>query len=309
MADTNKFVNACRYNNVSVVRQMLDRGQDVNARDRTGFPGLYLAMWHNHTDCVAALLGTRNIMLDSTYSYSEWTGLHIACYHNSVESVRLFLAHPACTKQVVTMLDKEGKTAEMIASSKGYQDCVRIIKEFLDKEKSLIERLTKGNVFCVEPVRLEGLTLVQIGDAIEKITAIEQTLDEGKNTLEVEHQKEIDELQAKHAEEKTLFENFCTEKKNQKQILQAELQQRLQAAQPAPPASLIPECPICMESMKPPLQIFTCSNGHLICSICRPKVNMNKCHCEALYVGRATAMEQMISRYLVFCRGEEHSFV
>ena len=26
--------------------------------------------------------------------------------------------------------------------------------------------------------------------------------------------------------------------------------------------SLVPECPVCLESMKPPLQIFTCGNGH-----------------------------------------------
>ena len=152
---------------------------------------------------------------------------------------------------------------------------------------------------------LEGMTLTEIGDATEKITAIETKMEEGKNTLEVEHQKELDDHQrkmnsilAKHAKENNLYDNYCTEKKSQKQILQAELQQRLQAAQPNPPASLIPECPICMESMKPPLQIFNCSNGHLICSICRPMVNMNKCHCEALYVGRATAMEQMVRQML-----------
>ena len=159
---------------------------------------------------------------------------------------------------------------------------------------------------------LEGMTLTQIGDAIEKITAIEPTMEIGKNTLEVEHQQELQKLEVerqtlqrklngvldKHAEENNLYDNYCTEKKSQKEILQAELRQRLQAAQPNPPASLIPECPICMESMKPPLQIFNCSNGHLICSICRPRVNMNKCHCEAFYVGRATAMEQMVRQML-----------
>ena len=91
------------------------------------------------------------------------------------------------------------------------------------------------------------------------------------------------------------------ESNNKKQALQAELQQRLgtQGAQRAPiPASLIPECPICMEDMRPPLQIFSCNNGHLICSVCRPRMNGNMCHCQQLYTGRATAMEQMIRQIL-----------
>merc|ERR1712098_571685 len=50
--------------------------------------------------------------------------------------------------------------------------------------------------------------------------------------------------------------------------------------------SLNPSCPICLESMvSPPIRIFNCGNGHLICSICKPK---------AKDTGRATAVEQMI---------------
>jgi hypothetical protein len=34
------------------------------------------------------------------------------------------------------------------------------------------------------------------------------------------------------------------------------------------------ECPICTEEMKPPRKIFQCSNGHVICELCKinPKV-------------------------------------
>ena len=155
---------------------------------------------------------------------------------------------------------------------------------------------------------LESMTLTQIGDAIEKINVLETNLEEGKSNLEVEHQKELDDQQVKlnsilgrHLAENSLYENYCTDKKSQKQILQTELKQRLEAAQPTqpvPPASLIPECPICMERMKPPLQISNCSNGHLICSLCRPRVNMDMCHCKEMYTGRATAMEQMVRQIL-----------
>ena len=75
------------------------------------------------------------------------------------------------------------------------------------------------------------------------------------------------------------------------------------AAPPAPAptphpslSSLIPSCPICLDSMKPPLKIFNCGNGHLICSSCQPKTSI--CFCKSKYRGKATAMEQMVGKIL-----------
>ena len=99
MSDITKFVNACRDNNVSRVRQMLSAGMDVNARNIDGWPGLYLAMYHNRKETVAVLLACSDIRLDITNSCNGMTGLHTACKHNSVQCVRLFLGHPDCTKQ------------------------------------------------------------------------------------------------------------------------------------------------------------------------------------------------------------------
>ena len=61
-------------------------------------------------------------------------------------------------------------------------------------------------------------------------------------------------------------------------------------------SSLIPSCPICLDSMKPPLKIFNCGNGHLICSSCQPKTSI--CFCKSKYRGKATAMEQMVGQIL-----------
>ena len=37
------------------------------------------------------------------------------------------------------------------------------------------------------------------------------------------------------------------------------------------------ECPVCMEEMKPPKKIFQCSNGHVICELCKnnPEVRLH----------------------------------
>merc|ERR1719315_446846 len=69
--------------------------------------------------------------------------------------------------------------------------------------------------------------------------------------------------------------------------------------QTGPPVQ-VPECPVCYERMTPPKQIFTCGNGHVICSECKTRINEtggnNRCinQCGARYTGRATTVEQMI---------------
>eukprot|EP00092_Neocalanus_flemingeri_P009793 GFUD01010551.1.p1 GENE.GFUD01010551.1~~GFUD01010551.1.p1 ORF type:complete len:230 (-),score=76.73 GFUD01010551.1:58-747(-) len=55
----------------------------------------------------------------------------------------------------------------------------------------------------------------------------------------------------------------------------------------------VPECPVCLEEMKPPLKIFNCRNGHLVCSECRPRLTVCT-NCREEYTGRATAVEQML---------------
>ena len=35
-----------------------------------------------------------------------------------------------------------------------------------------------------------------------------------------------------------------------------------------------PECPVCMESMVPPMRIFQCGTGHLLCASCRPRLQV-----------------------------------
>jgi len=50
-----------------------------------------------------------------------------------------------------------------------------------------------------------------------------------------------------------------------------------------------PKCPVCSEPMIPPLQIFQCSNGHLVCQHCHAKLHVTTCRiCMGQYVGRAT---------------------
>ena len=35
-----------------------------------------------------------------------------------------------------------------------------------------------------------------------------------------------------------------------------------------------PDCPICYEPMTPPTRIFQCGAGHLVCGVCKPKLQV-----------------------------------
>jgi len=60
---------------------------------------------------------------------------------------------------------------------------------------------------------------------------------------------------------------------------------------PTPHPFSVPECPVCLEAMLPPKNIFNCANGHLVCSDCRK--NVERCPtCKQGVTGRATCMEQ-----------------
>ena len=62
------------------------------------------------------------------------------------------------------------------------------------------------------------------------------------------------------------------------------------------------ECPICLETMGPPRQIFQCPIGHLICDLCMIQADQGRCHvCRAQLSGgftRNLAMERVVRAYL-----------
>jgi len=328
--DITEFVMACWNNKVTTVRRICSEGVDINARDSTGNYGLHMAMFRNNMDIVKLLLSHGDIQIDITDSGAS-TALHNACSRNSVESVRLFLAHPSCTRDIVTMESKHGATAEMVARYRGFRDCARLVREYLEKENKPeevddVQRMVEMINTDECPTRLEEMTLTEVAKGIEKINADQPIIEAANSKVKDEHDKELAKLEIEHGKQlKSLTENhkrkvhsivdkhavvnnkykkLCAENEERKESLQSQLQALLsppgQPAKPPPPppSSLIPSCPVCLESMRPPLQIFTCGNGHLVCSGCRPKVIMDKCHCQAMYMGRATAMEQMVRQVL-----------
>jgi len=318
MTDIDNFVDACRDNNITLARHLL-ASVDINGRDSSdGWTGLMWAMLNNHLPIVRMLLNHPNILVGTT-NIGNNTALHLACYGNREECVRLFLAHQQCTPGIVNTVDSDGNTAEMVATRKGYHGCARIIRDYINNSQA--SSSSTGASSAVNPAPLSSparptappppatrspppsarpgrLTLAQLAKAIENI-------EEEKKTFIEETTAEINSLQEKWNDVLNNQKNGLAEMENRREALRAELHQRTgeEAAGNIPPASLIPECPCCYESlleMRPPKQILTCGNGHLICSDCQPEITGNRCisRCGSSYGGRATAMEQMVRQIL-----------
>jgi len=74
-----------------------------------------------------------------------------------------------------------------------------------------------------------------------------------------------------------------------------ELNRHLSKLSAKPEVLPCPECPVCYESMKPPVRILQCVNGHLVCTDCAKRMERHICPtCKQKFAGRATAMEQFL---------------
>eukprot|EP00092_Neocalanus_flemingeri_P058183 GFUD01069291.1.p1 GENE.GFUD01069291.1~~GFUD01069291.1.p1 ORF type:complete len:257 (-),score=76.02 GFUD01069291.1:48-818(-) len=57
------------------------------------------------------------------------------------------------------------------------------------------------------------------------------------------------------------------------------------------------ECPVCFEEMKPPVHIWQCSQGHLVCQTCKTRPEVRHCPtCRQEIVGRATVVENIAAQ-------------
>ena len=135
--DIDKFVKACEFAPIRIVRKMINNGVDVNGFNSDYDTGLMNAMYGNRTDIVTLLLSHPDIDLGKTTTDDRYNGLHAGCQNNSVECVKLFLRHPKCKSDIVTSRDVDGNSAEIIANEEGNHECVRLVREFLDRDQQL----------------------------------------------------------------------------------------------------------------------------------------------------------------------------
>jgi len=293
------------------VREILARRPGIiNMRDSCGRTGLHRAMFGNRVEVVELLLAREDTDIAVTNS-SNQTPLHIGCYMNSVSCVRLYLAHRDCTRDLVTRQDIYGKTAEMVARDRGYQECAGIVRDYLATVSTPSSTTSASPTPIVESLDLVlvlpdlGRELVMLGDdggpTPPTASPTPHTARPTPSTARTTPPTARPTTPTARTTPPTARTTPPTARTTPPTATTVHTVSTPAAPTPSQTMlALIPECPVCYDELRPPLEIFTCGTGHLICSVCRPDIAGDMCvqRCGTRYSGRATAMEQMVRQIL-----------
>jgi len=257
------------------------------------------------------------------------TLLHRACWDGDLEKVKELLT--TADRVAVNAIDHWGRSPLWCAINQGQVDTVRLLLENVDVNLDVIDSYGKSLEFRAKEKGLtEIVEMLQATKYYRDLLGINSEVSENssENTkdklvsieaklldMEKKHALELHDLEAKHKTEIEKLEKENEEKRfklqrkqqtekdlltNQLRILEAKLDsdvtekgKTIASAPELPHVAPCPECPVCMESLMPPMRIIQCSNGHLICEICKPRMKDQKCPtCFHPFIGRAIAMEQ-----------------
>eukprot|EP00092_Neocalanus_flemingeri_P001809 GFUD01001928.1.p1 GENE.GFUD01001928.1~~GFUD01001928.1.p1 ORF type:complete len:376 (-),score=96.30 GFUD01001928.1:148-1275(-) len=322
-----ELFDACRKGHASTVRSIVDKGaMDINAKapGRNSTP-LHIAMHTNNVSIVSILLSSADINLGVVATWSGMTPLHRACISGSAAVISIFGNDRRCTTNIINRKDDQGDSALMAAVCKGKLECVKEMAsleaaDFGTKNvegetlmevakrlnhllivKFLEERDSAEVAVNVATKKLDSMGLREIADELDSIEAIEIVMVLEEEIMEERHKKEmtslkeeqkeeVEKLTRKQNKEKEENQNIQSANKNKRDYIEKKIQSQLFQT---PPSPNIPECPVCLDKLEPPTRIFTCPNGHLICGDCKTQVDICT-NCRESYMGRATAVEQML---------------
>jgi len=216
---TSDFINACRIGDSAVKQLLRDKPEFLNQKDSR----LMWATLYNRTETVKLLLSKPDVDLSLQNYWGETAITEASCY-NSVDCLKLLLLHPKCTKEIVEMKNNDGQTAEMIAKSKGHQECEQLLKSFKTPINSIIEKHqinTQNKSFSVlmNSKPASDLSLEEMFSEVKSLTSVQQEkesiirkhkekekkeveeFDQKLQMIEVEHEKELQKIDTEHEKE------------------------------------------------------------------------------------------------------------
>ena len=214
-----------------------------------------------------------------------FTGLMVAALKGHEAVVELLLQQPGLE---VNLFDEEFRqTVLHLASTEGHTGIVRRLLAHpsltchnavdSDGVSPLMEAVWNNRVKCVrELVAVEGVDL--------------ETRDsQGRSLEEVAREEGSQEAWQVVREELGRREEQKREERKREERRREDWRRTLSIEE----IMAMVECAVCCEEMAPPRTIFQCSQGHPVCSSCRPR--LRSCPtCRASFMGRAIGMEQLV---------------
>jgi len=121
--DEKKLFEAVKQGNIDKIKELLDKGVNVNVATSVGWTPLHVAVYCGCTNIVKLLL---NHGADVNVRDNDgWTPLLFTAYYGREDIVKLLLNHGAD----LDIKNKEGKTPIDIAKEEGYDDIARLLEK------------------------------------------------------------------------------------------------------------------------------------------------------------------------------------
>ena len=113
-----------------IIKQLLDRGADINAQNITGFTALMWAAKNNNVPIVELLL-SRGADIETKDGFACNTVLMHAIEQNNIDMVRLFLNHGAD----IYAKNNNGDTAMKLAHKYNNRDIIGALQRRMEQQK------------------------------------------------------------------------------------------------------------------------------------------------------------------------------
>jgi diguanylate cyclase (GGDEF)-like protein len=184
------LISACEKGNLQELKERLNRGTNIEARDIYGNTPLLTAAWYSRPEVVKELLN-RGADIEARNNYSD-TPLLIAARHGRTEIVKELLDRGAN----VNTKDVDGRTALTLARERGYSEVIKLLEvqqQQQTEQESEIKRENHGQDDSVKRIGELERHIKHITQRIENLEKQTKTLEE-INKLHLQENSKLKEI-------------------------------------------------------------------------------------------------------------------
>ncbi|XP_059094962.1 uncharacterized protein LOC131889792 isoform X2 [Tigriopus californicus] len=292
-------VNRCNNDRLTSFMLAMQGGALIGKSSESSWPG-----WENQGSNAHEKM-KRLIDLPATDDlewtrHDRWTALMEACNFGHKSVVELLVQVPQIDFDAINL---RGQRAQDVAISRGHDSLGKIIdaakrnqdnpeelpriQELEEKVQSLKietrQRLVKG--IEVKYAQMRDLKLHQESEICPlsaKIDVLQNQLEEAMKqrlTLITRHVREIKGVEDEIKQMKKKLDNFDMYTDLSTITSKSRLSKSTEHLDVNPFQAFEKdfECSVCLEEMKPPVKIFQCRNGHVLCETCKDHPEVNRC--------------------------------
>lgn len=243
---------------------------------------LHHACLYGHRETLKSILAKHKASIDINGLCQGQTPLHLASAKGHLPIVQIILANPDCGLEI-NRLNSQGHTALDLAAHSGSKDIfIRLMKikkihvsdntlamaleeDRLELIKLVLDKLDKSQKQPEFECYMDRYLSLLKEAAKKKVSSERKAI--CRQNLAIYKKCLLNMLVKPNTNAKDDNQNGSTSSrlldKKQQDFIQTILQEY--------------ECPVCLDRMKPPRQIFACTNDHYICSVCLDDPKISTC--------------------------------